>query len=426
MKLVDRVKAAFTAITGNEVVNKLNQAIYSFFSGYFYTLTTDKKTYVDSGYRQNLDVYSIVKLISGKAANAKLKGVRFDAKGKEIELPKFDWLSKLLMKPNNFVRQQQFLEECASWLLLTGDLYIYKVVYQTGANKGKVNQLWCLPSQYTQIIGGGMFNPIEGYKLIIGDQAVNFSKDEIVHIRYFNPNFDVSGSQLYGQSPLEAALKTIQSSNEGTNAKIKAFINGGMHGLLSSKDPNQILTVEQVSQLKNLIENKITGSNNSMGITPTNGMVEYQQIGMSPADLQILQSLQFDADALCKVFGVDPILFNTDTASYNNKKEAYKALINNAVVPLLNLINDALNEAIMDSEKEVVYDISHFPELQTDLKEQVDSLKNADWLTPNEKREKMGLEKMPMAEMDNIYIPSSYVPIDEVGINVNINNQGDF
>lgn len=428
MAIFDRVKAAYNGLVNptQQVANKLYQAVYSFFSGYFYTLTTNKKTYVDSGYRSNSTVYSLVKLIAGKGANAHLKAVKFDNKGNVIEMPRTSWIAKLLKKPNEFERQQQFIEACLSWLLITGDLYLYKVVAQTGNDRGKAIRWYTLPSQYVQIIGGGMFDPVEGYKLIIGDQEVEFTKDEVTHIRYFNPNWDISGSQLYGQSPLEAALKTIQSSNEATNAKIRAFINGGMHGLLSSKDPNQQLTIEEISQLNGIIENRVTGTDNTKKISATSGMVEYTQIGMSPADLEILKSLEFDSQELCRVFGVDPILLSVEAASYNNKSEAYKSLVNNVVVPLLNLFQDCLNESINDAEIEIVYDISHFPELQEDLKQQVDALKGADWLTLNEKRGMMNKEPLKDALMDKIYISTSLVPLEEVNIDMSLNNNGDF
>lgn len=431
MAFIDRVKAVGTILFGtsqnNSIGNKLNDAIYSFFSGYFYTLTTNKKTYVDSGYRGNLDVYSIIKLIAGKVADAKFKGVRYsEPQDKFLDLPRNHWLNRLLRRPNELERQQGFIEGLASWLLITGDLYLYKIVSET--DKGRVLRLYSLPAQYVQIIGGGAFDPEQGYKLIIGDQSIEFTKEEVIHIKYFNPNWDISGTQLYGQSPLEAALSTVQSSNEGINAKIKAFINGGMHGLLSSKDPNAPVSVEQIAQLNEIIDSRVTGTNNTKKISATSGMVEYTQIGMSPADLEILKSIQFDADKLCKVFGVSPFLFNTESSSYNNVQEAKKSLVTDVVTPLLNLITDALNDALNSNEYEIVYDINHFPELQQDLTKMVQGLKDAYWLTTNEKREQMGLEPIVEDNMSKILVPSNLVPIDELSVDVNIglSNNGDF
>lgn len=426
MAFIDRFKAASTILFGstpaNTITNKLNQAIFSFFNGWFYTLTANKQTYVNSGYRGNLDVYSIIKLIASKAADAKFKGVQYsDSKEKYLDLPKNHWVNKLLRKPNDGERQQAFIEALASWLLITGDLYIYKVISET--DKGRVLQMYSLPAQYVQIIGGGAFDPESGYKLIIGDQEIVFTKKEVTHIKYFNPNYDVSGSQLYGQSPLEAALATVQSSNEGINAKIRAFINGGTHGLLSSKDGNKPVGIETLSQLNDLIKNRITGTNNTHKISATEGAVEYTQIGMSPADLEILKSIQFDADKLCKVYGVSPHLFSVESSSYNNVKEAKKSLVTDVVTPLLNILVDALDDVLDSTEYDVMYDISHFPELQEDIGEMVKALKDAYWINPNEKRKQMGLEESKDPLMNKYYIPANLVPIDELDINMPLNEQ---
>lgn len=405
----------FITPTG-QATNLLNKSIYSFFSGFFYTLTNNKKTYVDSGYRENITIYSLVKLIASKVADAKFRGVVYDSKGNEMDLPFYDQVNKILRRPNEDDRQQQFIEALASWLLLTGDFYIYKLRFISGPDKGKVNKLYYLPAQYVQIIGGGWMNPIEAYKLTIGDQEVKFPKEDITHIKYFNPNWDISGSQLYGQSPLEAALNTIQSSNEATNSKIKAFLNGGVAGLLSSDDPNTPMSVEQISQLNDLIAGKITGTNNTKKISATNGLVKYQQIGLSPADLEVLKSLEFDTKELCKVFGVSPYLFTTDSGSYNNVKEAKKSLVTDVVTPMLNLIKDAFDDIFEKDAKGVAYSIAHFPEMQQDLGEMVTSLEKAWWLTPNQKLEMMNREVSNDKLMDKVYIPTSYVPLDEVSL----------
>jgi len=419
---MNRFQKAINSLFGkSEIQNSFYKAIYSFFNGYFYTLPQNKETYVKEGYQKNLDVYSIIKLIAGKAAGAKLKAYTTIRNEKVELIDTTNYLYRLLQRPNESERQQQFIEEALSWLLITGDLYIYKLPYLTGKDKGKVNRLYCLPSQYVQIIGGGWTDPIEGYKMIIGDQEVIFGKDEVIHIKYFNPNFGVSGEQLYGQSPLMAALSTVQSSNEGLNAKIKAFLNGGTHGLLSSADANNPMSVEQIAQLNDLIKSKLTGTDNTKGITATNGLVNYQQIGMSPADLEILKSIQFDAYQLSKIYGVDPILFSVEGSSYNNKAEAYKSLVNNVCVPLLNLFQDALNEAVNDMEYIIEYDISHFAELQDDIQTMVSSLKDAYWITPNEKRKYMNLPLIEDGLLDKFLIPSNLVPLDELDIDLDLN-----
>jgi hypothetical protein len=181
------------------------------------------------------------------------------------------------------------------------------------------------------------------------------------------------------------------------------------------------MSVEQISQLNELIAGKITGTNNTKKISATNGAVTYQQIGLSPADMEVLKSIQFDANQLCKVFGVDPVLFDNSSASYNNKKEGYKSLVSNVVTPLLNLLKDALDDCFLESDKGVAYSIAHFPEMQQDLGEMVKSLDSAWWFTPNQKLTMMNAEVSKDPLMDKIYIPSSYVPLDEVSTPMDVN-----
>jgi HK97 family phage portal protein len=410
-----------------EVRNKLFEAVYQWFNGQFYTLTQNKKTYVDEGYQKNISVYSVIRMIAGKAAGAKFEVQTMKGDKSEPIKNVNDPLCRLMKKPNEFQRGQQFIEECISWLLITGDLYIYKIKRETGADKGSVSRFYCLPSQYVQIIGGGFLEPVKEYKLIIGDQEIRFDKEEITHLKYFNPNWDVSGSQLYGQSPLMAALATVQSSNEGTNAKIKAYLNGGVVGLLTNTDPNVKLTVEQREQLQNLVNERVRGTDNQKSIVATSAPVSYQQIGMSPADLEVLKSIEFDKNAICMAFGIDPILFSTETASYNNKSEAGKNLVNNVVSPILELLTETLNEAVMVegkvSDKFISFDISHFPELQEDIKEMVTALKDAYWISPNEKRVKMKYEPSKDPLMDKYYIPTSLQPIEEIDYSMPLNEE---
>ena len=151
---------------------------------------------------------------------------------------------------------------------------------------------------------------------------VRFEKEDIIHFKYYNPNFGVAGEQLYGQSPVMAGLKTIDSSKEAHSYKANSFHNGGVHGLISSKDPNNLASIETLSQLNDLIKARITGTKNAQKISPTEAAVDYTQIGMSPADLKVIKSINADANSICKLYGVDPAIFDTDSSTYSNKQEA--------------------------------------------------------------------------------------------------------
>jgi len=426
MALFDKFKAILKPLQPQENSgNQLFKAIYSFFNGFYYTLTTGLETFVKEGYQKNISVYSAVKLISGKGAAAKFYAYTY--KGEEIvKLPPTHPANILLRRPNEFQKQQQFIEDNISWLSITGNLFLY--VLKNPIGKNEPLRVYSLPSQYVQIIGGGVLEPVKEYKLIIGNQQIIFKADEIIHLKYFNPEFGINGEQLYGQSPLRAGLQTIQSSNEGTLTKIKSFINGGVAGILSTKDTDISLTVEQKSNLQDFINQRVMGAKNAKNIRAVDTPVEFTQIGMSPADLEVLKSIQFDEQALVKSLGIDPILFSTDSASYNNKSEAYKSLVNNVVVPILNLLCETYSDIFNDPNIFIGYDISHFPEMQEDLKQMVDALNKAYWIKPNEKRAKMGLPEDKDPLLDKYYVPNNLTPLEEVSVMVDtdIKNYGDY
>jgi phage portal protein BeeE len=182
-----------------------------------------------------------------------------------------------------------------------------------------------------------------------------------------------------------------------------------------------------------MIKQKIKGAENANNIVATNGIVEYKQIGLSPVDLAILDSLNYDRDTICRIFGVDPILFSTDSASYNNKEQASKKLVSDVMVHYLNLYRDFWNEiaaeySVNGKTYYIDYDLSALPEIQAEYVALISSLKEAYWVTPNEKRIATNFDSDENPNMDKYYFPSNLVALDELTalVDTNIKNYGDY
>lgn len=437
MNLLQRIKAAIIPSQG-DAGNKYFQSLFSYFNGdMMYNIPDNPRAYVAEGYQNNPDVYAVVNMIAKKAASVpfyvyvvnnkksfnRTKNNKFNLLKKGLEEVEGTELNRILARPNEMQGQQEFIESMVSFLEITGNAYAYKFFPEVGRNKGVPTKMYPMPSQYTQIIGNGTFRPIGGYKLQIGDQAIQFNDNEVAHIRFFNPKFDISGTELYGQSPLKAASLTVASSNEGTKAKAKAFANGGVAGLLFSGDKEAMLDGEQISKINQQIDTKLMGADNYKRIVATNGIIDYKQIGMSPADLEIIKSIGADRDTICRVFGVDPILFATDSSSYNNKELAYKGLVTNTVIPILNIIRDMFNYhlasyySLRDGvEYYIDYDAQAFPEMQKDMEKIVAQMKEAWWITPNEKRDAMNYDRLDQEDMDRVLVPTNLTYLDELGM----------
>ena len=412
----------------------------------------DSRAFVRDGYIANDIVYSIVKLITDKAKLAPFHVYRVkdevsakrykslmkqpdkitnwqdvkDLHKKAFEIYTGDQrLNDLLKYPNEEDTWADLVEQWCGFKLITGNSFIYGKLIETGNNQGKPFELFALPAQYMAIIANiEMFPPTRvGYQLYYGAMW-SFDPKEILHDKYFNPEWTVTGGQLYGQSPLLAAARTLTRSNEAKTAAVASFQNGGPAGVLFMNDERFDPTSgqAQAQALKRAVSEK-GGAANFNSIAVSGYKVDWKQIGLSPVELNIIESEKWDMKALCNIYGVPSQLLNdADNKTYNNQLEGEKALTLRCAIPLLDALTDNLNRKLhtdwgyRNSALYVGYDIQVYQELEANKSEQVAWLNTAWWIPPSQKNEIMGIKTpdyIPQEEMEKLYIPSSLQPTDQ-------------
>ena len=410
------------------------------------------QAYVRDGYQSNDIVYSIVKLITDKAKLApfhvykvidQTAAKRYKSLMKQpdkienwnevrqlhkkaFELYDGDSrLNELLKYPNEEDTWADLIEQWCGFKLLTGNSFIYAKMIEGGANDGKPFELYALPAQYMAIIANvEVFPPVRvGYQLYYG-KMWTFDTKEILHDKYFNPYWTVTGNELYGQSPLMAAARTLTRSNEAKTASVASFQNGGPAGVLFMNDDRFDPTsgTQQAQALKKSISEK-GGASNYNSIAVSGYKVDWKQIGLSPVELNIIESEKWDMKSLCNIYGVPSQLLNdADNKTYNNQLEGEKALTLRCAIPLLDAITDNLNRKLHSdwgyrgTNVYIGYDIQVFQELEANKAEQVTWLNNAWWISPAQKMEIMGIKNpdyIPTEEMEKLYIPSNLQTIDQ-------------
>jgi HK97 family phage portal protein len=282
-------------------------------------------------------------------------------------------------------------------------------------NAGKVKELWVEPSQIIEILAGDKYEPIKGYAYK-PDKKVVLPPEEVIHLKYWTPDY-LSGSNLYGMSPIRAGRKVVSKSDASYDAATSAMQNSGMMGFIAGNEEQTGigLTEEQAIALQERLR-IYTKAENKGKIPVTSYNLKWQQMGMSPTDLNIIESDKMDLRTLCSIYHVPSELFN-DAANktYSNTQEAARAIWVNAVIPQLTQFRDAFNNHINRRNDQgiwVDYDTSVVPELQDDVATQVSGLKEAYWITPNERRVVMGWDESDTPEMDMMWIPSGLIPME--------------
>ena len=410
----------------------------------------DQRSFVDDGYVANDIVYSIVKLITDKAKLAPFsvykvvderaaKKYKSMAAQKDVNLKELETLHKkayelytgdsrlneLLKYPNEEDTWSDFVEQWCGFKLITGNTFIYAKMIEAGNNQGKPYELFALPSQYMAIIADINVFPATrvGYQLYYGVMW-SFDTKEILHDKFWNPQWNVTGNQLYGQSPLMAAAKNLTRSNEAKTASVASFQNGGPAGVLFMNDDRFDPTSgqAQAQALKKAVSEK-SGSLNYNSIAVSGYKVDWKQIGLSPVELNIIESEKWDLKALCNIYGVPSQLLNdSDSKTYNNQREGEKALTLRCAIPLLNALTDNLNRKLHSdwgykgTNLYVDYDISVFGELEANKVEQTEGLDKAWWISPKQKLEIMNInvpDYIPTEELEKLYIPTGLQTIDQ-------------
>ena len=410
----------------------------------------DQRSFVDDGYVANDIVYSIIKLITDKAKIAPFhvykvvdekaaKKYKSLAAQKDINLKELETLHKkayelytgdqrlneLLKYPNEEDCWSDLVEQWCGFKLITGNSFIYGKLIEAGNNQGKPYELFALPSQFMAIIANiNVFPPTRaGYQLYYG-QMWSFDTKEILHDKYFNPQWGVTAGQLYGQSPLRAAAKNLTRSNEAKTAAVASFQNGGPAGVLFMNDERFDPTSgqAQAQALKTAVSQK-GGAANFNSIAVSGYKVDWKQIGLSPVELNIIESEKWDLKALCNIYGVPSQLLNdSDSKTYNNQREGEKALTLRCAIPLLNALTENLNRKLHSdwgykgTNLYVDYDLSVYGELEANKAEQTAWLNTAWWISPKQKLDIMNIEVpdyIPTEELEKLYIPTGLQTIDQ-------------
>jgi HK97 family phage portal protein len=151
---------------------------------------------------------------------------------------------------------------------------------------------------------------------------------------------------------------------------------------------------------------------------------DYLNFGLSSIDMELVKTMQMSLQQWCRVFGLPAVIFDTDTSSYNNYHNAMRDLVTNTIVPMCCSLRDELNKWLVPrygSEYYIDFDITALPEMQQDMERMVRSLRDANWLTMDEKRVAMNYSEKGGA-WDMSYINQGLIPIEQAMMDLSISD----
>lgn len=292
---------------------------------------------LDDGYGSNVTVYAIIKKIAQSGAD--IPKILIDENDPETIIEDgevFDMLQMPGIYQGETLSQFDYFEALITYLLAAGN------TYQRGMIATGFGDIW----QQMEILPSGLVKPLvstsflhgaAGYQFNDKQAQFNIPTEEVMHTRFVNPT-QQGLNTLEGLSPLQAAIFAMTGSSDIQKAISIMVKNQGARGILSNKS-DRSLKPEEAQALSDRANEKIQGVKNFNKIHISNTDMDYLQIGMSATDLKVIESGVLTDRQLCNAYGVSSRLFNDPANStFNNVKEAEKALYTNAVIPDLNKI----------------------------------------------------------------------------------------
>lgn len=244
----------------------------------------------------------------------------------------------LRYQPNEDMPASTYWTLVFAHLCLRGNHYAAKI---RGAD-GEVRELYPISPDSVHPFRGEGGRKLFRVHLYDGSTYMDyvFTKREILHI--MGPSFD---DGLQGASPIAVARNRLGVQLAQSEFQARFYQDGAMmQGVLST--PND-LSPEAAERIKTQWRARHAGLENAHDIAVLHSGAQYQGIGVSPEDQQLIESMKWGATEIATLFNIPASRINADSGSnsikYANSGQDDLHFAKSAVLPRLKFVEDALN-----------------------------------------------------------------------------------
>lgn len=372
---------------------------------------------VNSGFKSSSYVYACVFRLMKSAAS--VPWLVETLSGKDWEEDENHPLKLLIDNPNPYFSWQDMIERMTAHLYLGGNGIWQKI--RVGSQK-MVAELWPLPPDAITPVPN-VENFIGRYEYRYQSVIKNFEPNEILHIMFTDP-----GNVFWGMSPLQAGAKIVDTDNEAVNWNKIALQNRAVSdGLFSFKMP---MTKDQYDQAKTIIKDQHQGSANARMPWVLGNDATWQQMSLSPVEMDFLQSRKMTREDICSIFQVPPPLVGIyENATLANIETARKIFWLDTVIPYLDDLKSGFDMGLAKEfgpNVRMNYDLKNVQALRENFGQQVNTAQLLfNMGVPfNEinKRLELGFEELDWGDMG--YLNAGLVPAGGLDIGDLISNGG--
>ena len=363
---------------------------------------------VEEGYKKSRDVYCCVTKIARRASNIPYIVYSTRPNGEIVEELSTTF-QDVMKEPNPTTRNSMFIEEAVTQLLIAGNIFIYGI--RIG---GAIREVHCLRPDRITVEYTADRKEIAYY--VYKDENnddMEIDVEDMLHIKYYNP---LNEEDVLGLSPLQVGMVSARSSNAGKKWNYNFLYNNATPpGVLYLNDDKKFGD-NQKKEIMKKFYNRYAGISNAGVPIVLQGNWKYEKMMVSARDMQYAELLKLSAIDIYSIYAMPPELVGyPEHKTYNNVKEAKKAMITDAVEPpMMKILNEILDWIHAGEDLNVKMDRSQVPEMQEDrdavYKRSLEAFTKG-ILTRNEARKEIGYG-VTTDKGEEFYMPQNILPIN--------------
>ena len=350
-------------------------------------------------------VWAATKLIAETIASMPIKLYDVDKNG--VKTRNFNHpLAKLFAgKLNKWQTRIEFIETMTMQLTLQGNCFA--LIQRNGA--GEIIGLMPFMSQEMEVAlteNGDIF-----YKYSENSaNAAQYEQDKVLHVKCM-------GNGIVGLSPLGYARNAIGIAQAAEQSVTKIYSNGAKPSGILSFD--KVLNDVQRAAIKSNFAALEEGTQDRLFVLEA-GMT-YQQVSMTPQDIELLATRRFQIEDIARFFGVPSVMINDTSASTvwgSGIQQIVEGFYKLGIRPYLERYEESFKQWLLKPEErgqlEIEFDFQEF--LRPDQAERIKTYGEAvskGIMTPNQARALEGWPDLPGG--DKAFMQQQMIPLDMLG-----------
>lgn len=272
---------------------------------------------------------------------------------------------------------------------------------------GEALALWPMPADQVEAVVLPDASMV--YLYSFGNDVAALSADNVLHLKNL-------GNGTTGLAKLEFMRSTTDEAAKAQGAASKIFGTGGKPTGILMLD--KVLNPEQRAAVAKSFSGMAEGNTSRLYVLEAN--MKYEQLSMSPADQQLLETRKFSVEEICRWFDVPPVLVHHSnvTAWGSGIEQLVQGFYTLAIRPVLINIEQATRKRVLTSRQRATMtaEFSFDALMRGNPKDRAEMYaKGAQngWITRAEIRQLEGWPQMPGTDV--LTAQSNLVPLDMLG-----------